>query len=40
LTKRGGESELDPNGQRSYRVELTIQNQDGLLRPGMTVLSD
>jgi hypothetical protein len=39
VSRIGGESELDPNGQRSYRVELTIQNQDGLLRPGMTVFS-
>lgn len=37
VTKIGGESELDANGQRCYRVELTIHNQDGVLRPGMTV---
>jgi multidrug resistance efflux pump len=39
VSKIGGESELDPYGQRSYRVELTIQNQGGLLRPGMTVFT-
>jgi putative peptide zinc metalloprotease protein len=35
----GGQSELNENGQRTYRVELTIRNQDGLLRPGMTVFA-
>jgi putative peptide zinc metalloprotease protein len=39
VSKIGGESELDSNGQRSYRVELTIKNPDGLLRPGMTVFA-
>ena len=39
ISKIGGESELDTNGQRVYRVELMIQNQDGLLRPGMTVFT-
>ena len=39
VSKIGGESELDPDGQRSYRVELTIRNEDGLLRPGMTVFA-
>jgi len=39
VTKIGGESELDQNGERCYRVELTIRNQDGLLRPGMTVFA-
>jgi putative peptide zinc metalloprotease protein len=39
VSKIGGESEMDANGQRSYRVELTIQNEDGLLRPGMTVFA-
>jgi hypothetical protein len=37
VSKIGGKSELDSNSQRSYRVEQTIQNPDGLLRPGMTV---
>jgi multidrug resistance efflux pump len=39
VSKIGGASEMDGNGQRSYRVELTIQNPDGLLRPGMTVFT-
>jgi multidrug efflux pump subunit AcrA (membrane-fusion protein) len=39
VSKIGGEGELDANGVRSYRVELTIQNPDGLLRPGMTVFA-
>jgi multidrug resistance efflux pump len=39
VSKIGGESELDPDGQRAYRVELTIQNQNALLRPGMTVFA-
>jgi putative peptide zinc metalloprotease protein len=39
VSKIGGESELDANGQRTYRVEFTIQNEAGLLRPGMTVFS-
>jgi hypothetical protein len=39
VSKIGGEAELDSNQQRSYRVELTIQNKDGLLRPEMTVFA-
>ncbi|HTS75762.1 MAG TPA: efflux RND transporter periplasmic adaptor subunit [Bryobacteraceae bacterium] len=39
VSRIGGESELDPNGERSYRVELTIENADGLLKPGMTVFA-
>ncbi|HYV73915.1 MAG TPA: efflux RND transporter periplasmic adaptor subunit, partial [Candidatus Binatia bacterium] len=39
VSRIGGESEPDSNGQRSYRVELTIQNPDALLRPGMTVFA-
>ena len=39
VSKIGGESEQDSNGQRSYRVEMTIQNKDGRLRPGMTVFA-
>ena len=39
VSRIGGESELDGNGQRCYRVELTIRNQDGMLRPGMTVFA-
>jgi putative peptide zinc metalloprotease protein len=39
VSKIGGESELDADGQRTYRVELTIQNPQGLLRPGMTVFA-
>jgi putative peptide zinc metalloprotease protein len=39
ISRVGGESEVDASGQRSYRVELTIQNAEGLLRPGMTVFA-
>jgi len=39
VSRIGGDSELDSNGQRSFRVELTIQNENGLLRPGMTVFA-
>jgi multidrug efflux pump subunit AcrA (membrane-fusion protein) len=39
VSKIGGESELDADGQRTYRLELIIQNQQGLLRPGMTVFA-
>lgn len=34
-----GESETDANGQTTYRVELTIENIEGLLRPGMTAFA-
>ncbi|MEP7272350.1 MAG: efflux RND transporter periplasmic adaptor subunit, partial [Acidobacteriota bacterium] len=36
VSKIGGESELDQNHQATYRVELTIENAEALLRPGMT----
>ncbi len=36
VSKIGGESEPDQNQQAAYRVELKIENADGLLRPGMT----
>jgi multidrug resistance efflux pump len=39
VTKIGGESEQDQNNQATYRVELTIENVDGLLRPGMTAFA-
>ncbi len=39
VSKIGGESELDENQQATYRVELTIENQDGALRPGMTAFA-
>ncbi len=39
VTKIGGESEMDENKQATYRVELTIENSDGLLRPGMTAFA-
>ena len=39
VTKIGGESELDQNNQATYRVELTIENSQGLLRPGMTAFA-
>lgn len=34
-----GESETDAGGQTTYRVELTIENTDGWLRPGMTAFA-
>jgi hypothetical protein len=37
--KIGDGSELDPERERTYRVELTIQNPQRLLRPGMTVFA-
>ncbi len=39
VSKIAGESEPDQNGQPSYRVELTIENADGALRPGMTAFA-
>lgn len=39
VTKIGGESELDASGQTVYRVELTVENNEGLLRPGMTAFA-
>jgi multidrug resistance efflux pump len=39
VSKIAGESEPDQNSQASYRVELTIENADGLLRPGMTAFA-
>jgi multidrug resistance efflux pump len=39
VSKIGGESELDEHQQATYRVELTIDNKDGLLRPGMTAFA-
>jgi Barrel-sandwich domain of CusB or HlyD membrane-fusion len=39
VSKVGGEGEVSENGQRTYRVEFTIQNEDGVLRPGMTVFA-
>jgi multidrug resistance efflux pump len=39
VSKIGGESEHDTDGERTYRVELTIQNPRGFLRPGMTVFA-
>jgi multidrug resistance efflux pump len=39
VTKIGGESESDASGQTVYRVELTIENSEGLLRPGMTAFA-
>jgi multidrug resistance efflux pump len=35
----GGQSEKDQYGQAAYRVELTIENSNGLLRPGMTAFA-
>lgn len=39
VSKIGGESEMDQNGQSAFRVELTIENGEGLLRPGMTAFA-
>lgn len=39
VTKIGGESEADQAGQTIYRVELTIENEAGALRPGMTAFA-
>ncbi len=39
VSKIGGESEQDGYGQATYRVELTIENGEGLLRPGMTAFA-
>ncbi|MCI0392275.1 MAG: HlyD family efflux transporter periplasmic adaptor subunit [Acidobacteria bacterium] len=39
VSKIGGESEQDQYDQATYRVELTIENNDGLLRPGMTAFA-
>jgi hypothetical protein len=39
VSKIGGESEPDQYGQATYRVELTIENGEGLLRPGMTAFA-
>ena len=39
LTKIGAEGESDEYNQPTYRVELTIDNSDGLLRPGMSAFA-
>ena len=39
VAKIGGESETDQNNQVIYRVELVIENTNGLLRPGMTAFA-
>jgi len=39
VSKIGGESEPDQYNQAAYRVELTIKNDQGLLRPGMTAFA-
>ena len=39
VSKLGSESERDETGQTVWRVELTIENQDGLLRPSMTAFA-
>lgn len=39
VTKIGGESENDQSGQTIYRVELTVENGEGMLRPGMTAFA-
>jgi putative peptide zinc metalloprotease protein len=39
VSKIGGESEPDEHGQPTYRVELTVENREGRLRPGMTAFA-
>jgi multidrug resistance efflux pump len=39
VSKIGLESEPDEHSQATYRVELMIENTDGLLRPGMTAFA-
>src|SRR5436853_6634101 len=39
VSKMGGESEPDDRRGMTYRVELTIGNRAGLLRPGMTAFA-
>jgi hypothetical protein len=39
VSKLGSESERDELQQPVWRVELTIENQAGLLRPGMTAFA-
>jgi multidrug efflux pump subunit AcrA (membrane-fusion protein) len=39
VSKIGGESEPDEHGQPTYRVELTVENSEGWLRPGMTAFA-
>jgi multidrug efflux pump subunit AcrA (membrane-fusion protein) len=39
VTKIGAEGENDEPNQPTYRVELTIDNSDGLLRPGMSAFA-
>jgi multidrug resistance efflux pump len=39
VAKIGGESETGPDHRVTYRVELVIENPDGLLRPGMTAFA-
>jgi hypothetical protein len=34
-----GESEQNQFDQRTYGVELIVENSDGLLRPGMTAFA-
>ena len=39
VSKIGNEGEPDESNQATYRVELTIENADGALRPGMTAFT-
>ena len=39
VSKIGNESERDEHNQTTYRVELEIENEEGLLRPGMTAFA-
>jgi putative peptide zinc metalloprotease protein len=39
VSKIGSESERDEFNQTTYRVEIAIENSEGLLRPGMTAFA-
>jgi hypothetical protein len=39
VSKIGAESERDEHNQTTYRVEASIENAEGLLRPGMTAFA-
>lgn len=39
VSRLGGEGERDEHGRTTYRVELAIDNEEGLLRPGMTAFA-
>ena len=39
VSKVGGESERDEHNRTTYRVELSIENPEGVLRPGMSAFA-